>query len=74
MRKYNILHLLPKLCKIISNSNPILSNEITAGTHRKFFTLTLNGLKVIAANQGKNVEYLLVIAIPTSIGNNYECL
>ena len=52
----NILHLLPKLCKITSNFNLILSDEITAGALHKFFTLTLYGLKVIAAIQGKNVE------------------
>ena len=56
MRKCNILHLLPKLCKMISNFNLILSNEITVGANHKFFTLTLNGLKAIAANQGNNVE------------------
>ena len=39
--------------------------------NHKFSTLTLNGLKAIAANQGKNVEQLLVIVIPTSIGKNY---
>ena len=56
MKKWNILHLLPKLCKITSNFNLILSDEITAGALHKFFTLTLYGLKVIAAIQGKNVE------------------
>ena len=67
MRKCNILHSLPKLCKITCNFNHILSNEITAGAHHKFFTLTLNGLKAISANQENNVEYLLVIVIPTSV-------
>ena len=56
MRKCNILHLLPKSCKIIFNFNLILSNEITAGANCKFLTLTLNGLKAIAAIQGNNVE------------------
>ena len=56
MRKCKILHLLPNACKIILNFNLILSNEITAGANRKFLTLTLNGLKAIAAIQGNNVE------------------
>ena len=56
MRKCNILHLLSKLCKITPNFNLILSNEIAAGANRKFFILTLNGLKAIAAIQGNNVE------------------
>ena len=47
-----------------SNFNLILSNEITAGVYQKFFTLTLNGLKAIAANQEKHEEWLLDIAIP----------
>ena len=44
-------HLLPKLCKINPNFNHILSNEITVGANRNFFTLTRNGLKAIAASQ-----------------------
>ena len=43
-------HLLPKLCKINPNFNLILSNEITVGANRKFFTLTQNSFKAIAAN------------------------
>ena len=74
MRKCNILHLLPKLCKITPNFNLILSNEITAGANQKFLTLTLNGLKAIAAIQENNVEWLLVKAIPTSLGNSYKSL
>ena len=36
--------------------NPILSKEITVGANHKFFTLTLNGLKAIPANEGNHVE------------------
>ena len=36
--------------------NVFLSNEITIGANHKFFTLTLNDLKAIAANQGNHVE------------------
>ena len=61
-----MLQLLCKLCKITPN--------ITVGANHKFFTLTLNGLKAIASNQGNHVEQLLVVAIPTSIRNNYEGL
>ena len=47
---------------------------MTVGANHKFFTLTLNDLKAIAANQGNNLELFLIIAIPTSIENNYDCL
>ena len=56
IKKCKIYHLLPKLCKINPNFNHFLSNEIDVGANRKFFTLTPNGLKAIAANQGNNVE------------------
>ena len=56
MKKYVNLHLLPKLCKIIPNFDLILSNEVTVGANHKFSTLTLNGLKVIAPNQGNHTE------------------
>ena len=72
-KKFNIFHQLPKLCKINPNFNLILSNEITAGANRKLFTLTQNGLKVIAANQDNHAEWSLLTAIPTSIGNDYYC-
>ena len=39
-----------------SHFNLILSNEITVGANHKFFTLTLNGLNAVAANQGNHVE------------------
>ena len=42
--------------KINPNINLILSNEITVGGNRIFFTLTLNDLKGIAANQGNNLQ------------------
>ena len=40
-----------KIMKITLNSNFTISNEVTVGANRKFFTLSLNGLKAIAANQ-----------------------
>ena len=43
-------HLIAKLCKITPNIYFILSNEVTVGANRIFFTLSLNGLK---ANPGK---------------------
>ena len=36
--------------------------------------MTLNGLKAIASNQEKQLEWLLVIGISTIIGINYESL
>ena len=39
-----------------SQFQPFLSNEITVGANRKFFTLTLNGLKKIDENQRNQVE------------------
>ena len=74
MKKYKILHSLPKFCKITLSFNLILVNEVTVGANHKFFTLTLNGLKAIPANEGNHVESLLIIAISTCVGNNYECL
>ena len=56
MKKYNFLHLLPKFCQITLNFNLILVNEVTVGANHKLFTLTLNGLNAIAANQGNHVE------------------
>ena len=50
----------------------ILGNEITVCSNRNYFTLAQNGLKANAANQGNHVEWLLVIAIPTRIENNYH--
>ena len=47
-------HLFAKLCKITPNFYLILSNEVTVGANRKFFTLSLNGLKAIAANQSNH--------------------
>ena len=38
------------------NFNLTSSNEVTFGANHKFFTLKLNGLKAIVANEGKNVE------------------
>ena len=55
MKKYKILHSLPKFCKITLSFNLILVNEVTVGANHKFFTLTWNGLKAIAANQRNNV-------------------
>ena len=55
-KKCNISHFLPKLCKINPNFELISSNGIIVGANRKFFTLTLNGLKAIAANQRNHVE------------------
>ena len=46
-----IFHLFAKLCKITPNFYLILSNEVTVGANRKFFTLSLNGLKAIPANK-----------------------
>ena len=60
---------MPKLCKVTPNFKLILINKDTVAANHEFFTLTLNGLKAIAANQGNQVEKLLVIAIPTSVGN-----
>ena len=48
-------HLFAKLCKITPNFYLILSNEVTVGANT-FFTLKLNGLRAIAANQGIHVE------------------
>ena len=45
------------MIKITFNFNLISTNEITVGANRKFFTLTLNDLKALAANQGKNFYY-----------------
>lgn len=56
MKKCNMLHLLTKLCKITLNFSLNLSNEITFSANNKFSTLTLNGSKAMAANQGNNVE------------------
>jgi len=56
MKKCDIFHLLPKLCKRNQNFNLILSNKLTVGANHKFFTLTQNGLKAIAANQRNHVE------------------
>ena len=55
-KKNIIFHVLPEICKITTNFNLILSNVVTFGANHKFFTLTLNGLKAIAANQGNHVE------------------
>ena len=46
-----IFHLFAKLCKITPNFYLISSNEVTVGANRKFFTLSLNGLKAIPANK-----------------------
>ena len=73
IKKFNILHLLPKLCKISNNFNPILRNESTFAANHKFFTLASISLKAIVENQGNHVEWSLVIAIPTSAENNYYC-
>ena len=73
IKRFNILHLLPKLCKISTNFNPILNNEITFAANCIFFTLATNCLKAIAENQGNPVEWSLVISIPTSLGNNCYC-
>ena len=62
-----IYHLFAKLCKTTPNFYLILSNEVTVGANRKFFTLTQNDLKVINANQRNQVESSLVITIPTSV-------
>ena len=67
MRKCNILHLLSKLCKITPNFNLVLSNEIAAGANRKFFTLSLNGFKAIAANQSNPGGK------PFDCSNSYKC-
>ena len=67
-------HLFAKLCKITPNFYLILSNEVTVGANRKFFTLSLNGLKAIPANKSNYGGKQMVVAIPTSVGNNYECL
>ena len=42
--------------KINCNFNLILSNEITFAENHKYFTLTLNGLKEMAANQRNHEE------------------
>ena len=73
IKKFNILQLLPKLCKISTNSNPTLGNEISFAANHKFFTLAPNSLKAIAENQGNHVEWSLVISIPKSVGSNYYC-
>ena len=44
-------HLFAKLCKITPNFYLISSNEVTVGANLKFITLSLNGLKAIAANK-----------------------
>ena len=49
-------HLFAKLRKTTLKFYLILSNEVTVGANCKFFTLSLNGLKAIAANQGNPVE------------------
>ena len=49
-------HLFAKLCKITPNFKLILINEVKVGANHKFFTLTLDDLKAIAANQGNHVE------------------
>ena len=49
--KMKDFHLFAKLCKITPNFYLILSNEVTVGANRKFFTLSLNGLKAIPANK-----------------------
>ena len=45
---------IAKIMHITPNFNLILSNEVTVGANRKFFTLSLNGLKAIAANQSNH--------------------
>ena len=45
-----------KSADVVYGRSLILSNVITVGANCKFFTLTLNGLKTIAANQGNHVE------------------
>ena len=52
IKRYNIFHSLPKLCKITPNFNPILSSEITVSANHKLFTLAPSGLKAIAVIQG----------------------
>ena len=47
-------HLFAKLCKITPNFNLSLINLVTVGANSKFFTLSLNGLKAIAANQSNH--------------------
>ena len=56
---------------ITTNFNLFSRNVVTFGLSHKFFTFTLNGLKGIAPNQRNNVELLLFVGIPTSVGNDY---
>ena len=44
------------LLKVRLKLEVILDNESTVGANHKFFTLTLNGLKAIPANEGNHVE------------------
>ena len=46
----------PKLCKITPNFKLILISEVKVGANHELFTLTLNGLKAITANEGNHVE------------------
>ena len=43
-----------KLCKITPKFTIILNDKVTVGAKRKFFTLSLNGLKANAANQSNH--------------------
>ena len=49
-----IFHVLPRICKIITNFDFILSNVVVTFAYHEFFTLTLNGLKPIVENQVSN--------------------
>ena len=68
----NIFHLLSKSCKINPNFNLILSNEITVGANRKFFTLTRNGLKAIATKNVKRIPVtnFLFLIEPVAVGGH----
>ena len=53
IKKCNNLNFSPKLCKITPNFKLILIDKVI---NHKFFTLTLNGLKALAPNQGNHLE------------------